>query len=257
MLLMLCTFTTIYGEIIECFDLKETSKGVIHITYTEATNKKLKVMIEKADKKYTYDLNNNGKTESFPLQLGNGDYKVKLLENTTGNNYRLITTQTVEVKAQEEYVVYLNAIQNINWTVDSKAVKKAVQLTASTGDLEEKAKILYDHMVGGYSYDYDKLISLSTGYVPVIDSTFIDKKGICYDFSSLYAAMLRSQGIPSKLIKGYTPNVEGYHAWNEVYDAHKKEWTIIDTTYDLQVIKTKPKVDRVKSGKDYEKVNEY
>jgi len=29
--------------------------------------------------------------------------------------------------------------------------------------------------------------------------------------------MLRSVGVPAKMVKGYTTNFKEYHAWNEVY----------------------------------------
>ncbi len=248
---------TSYGSQVTYFDTGETAKGVLHVTYKGAADKRIKVMIEKEERKYTYDLRRSVKKESFPLQLGSGTYKVKILENTSGNNYRTVAAETIEVKLQDEQGVFLNSVQNIDWTQDMESVKKAAALTKDTKALEEKAKILYTHMVGGYAYDYNKLATLPSTYLPVIDATFRDKKGICYDFSSLYAAMLRSQGIPSKLVKGYTPNAEGYHAWNEVYDASAKGWIIIDTTYDLQVIKSKPKVKMIKSERDYQKVNEY
>jgi transglutaminase-like putative cysteine protease len=41
------------------------------------------------------------------------------------------------------------------------------------------------------------------------------RTGICYDYASLMCAMLRSQGIATRMIHGNTP--QGYHAWNEVY----------------------------------------
>ena len=69
--------------------------------------------------------------------------------------------------------------------------------------------------------------------------------------------MLRSQGVYAKLIKGYSNNATGYHAWNEVYDSQAKKWLIIDTTYDLQVIPKNKKVSMSKSSKDYDKVYEY
>ena len=69
--------------------------------------------------------------------------------------------------------------------------------------------------------------------------------------------MLRSQGIHAKLVKGYTPNATGYHAWNEVYDSKAKKWLIVDTTYDLQVIPKNKKVTMSKSANDYSKVYEY
>ena len=60
-----------------------------------------------------------------------------------------------------------------------------------------------------------------------------DKDGICYDFSVVFAAMLRTQGIETKLIKGYSTKVDGYHAWNQIYDSEKEEWYTVDSTYDI------------------------
>lgn len=238
------------------FDTKDIGSGVIHITYDGGG--KTKVIIEKGNKKYTYDLDSSGQTESYPLQLGNGTYKVSLFANTSGNSYRLVESKSVDVKLTDPNSVYLTSVQNINWTVDSKAVAKAVELTKGVDDLQQKATILWDYMIRNNSYDYKKLSTLSTGYIPVIDQTLADKKGICYDFSSLYAAMLRSEGTPAKLVKGYAPkNASGYHAWNEVYDKSKGQWVIVDTTYDLQVITRNPKVPMVKDANDFNKVYEY
>ncbi len=238
-------------------DSGDSHKGVVHIAYKGTPSKRVKVIIEKGSKKYTYDLKNTGEVEDFPLQMGNGTYAIKVLENTAETSYCIVGSQTVEVKLQDENSVYLNTIQNMKWSEDSKAIKKAIEMTNTTRNLQEKANILYEHMVQSYTYDYYKLAKLPSTYLPVIDQTFKDKTGICYDFSSLYGAMLRSQGIPAKLIKGYTPNAEGYHAWNEVYDQEKQQWLIIDTTYDLQVVAKKKDVKMTKSEKDYQKVNEY
>lgn len=246
--------SVIYGA--EYFDSKDIGRGVIHITYDGGG--KTKVIIQKDDKKYTYDINSAGKKESFPLQLGNGDYKVSLYQNTTGNSYKLVASENLNVKISNPDSVYLTSTQNIDWNVDSKAVRKAVELTKDVDGLDKKAKVLWDFMVNNNAYDYDKLSKLPNGYIPIIDQTLAEKKGICYDFSSLYAAMLRSQGTPAKLVKGYAPkNAVGYHAWNEVYDAEKKEWLIIDTTYDVQVIKKNPKTSMTKNAADFNKVYEY
>lgn len=238
------------------FNTNNISNGVIHITYDGGG--KTKVIIQKGDKKYTYDINSSGKTESYPLQLGDGTYKVSLLVNTSGNSYKLVSSKSIDVKITNPNSVFLTSTQNINWNVDSKAVAKAVELTKNIDDVEKKAKVLWDYMVKNNSYDYDKLSKLASGYLPVIDQTLADKKGICYDFSSLYAAMLRSQGKPAKLVKGYAPkNASGYHAWNEVYDESKGQWIVIDTTYDLQVISKNPKITMVKNSQDFNKVYEY
>ena len=65
------------------------------------------------------------------------------------------------------------------------------------------------------------------------------KKGICFDYASLMAAMLRSQGIPTKLEVGYSG--QAYHAWISVYlqetgwvdgiiSFDGKDWTLMDPT---------------------------
>ena len=259
-LLLIFAVSSVFGTYAAgYFDETDASKGIIHVTYLSDSTAKIKVMIEKDTKKYTYDVNAKGIVESFPLQLGDGSYKVSLLQNTTGNSYRLISSTTIAVKITDPNSVYLGSIQNINWTVDSAAVKKAVDLTKGTTDLYKKAQILWSYMAKNNTYDYTKLAKLPTSYVPIIDATLKDKTGICYDFSSLYAAMLRSQGIPAKLVKGYAPNyAQGYHAWNEAYDSVAKKWVVIDSTYDLQVIKVKPKLaTMIKKTAEYQKVYEY
>ena len=246
----ICVFADDY------FDTTDIGSGVIHVTYDGGG--KAKVMIQKGDKKYIYNINGSGKTESYPLQLGDGTYQVSLLENTSGDNYRFVSSKDVAVKLKDANAVYLTSVQNINWNVDSKAVAKAVELTKNDKSLADKAKTLWDYVVKYDSYDYAKLATLTSGYIPIIDQTLADKKGICYDFSSLYAAMLRSEGTPAKLVTGYSPkHASGYHAWNEVYDASQSKWVVIDTTYDVQVITGNPKVAMVKDLADYSEVYEY
>lgn len=239
-------------------DTSDTSKGVVHVKYNGTTTKRLKIMIEKGDKKYTYDLNGAGDRESFSLQMGSGTYKIKCLQNVKDQSYALIESKTIQVELTSDEEVYLNSIQNVNWKSESKAIVYAASLTKDTKENEKKITKLYGYMVGGeYHYDYDKLANILPGYIPSIDETYQDKTGICYDFSALYGAMLRSQGIPTKLVKGYATTAEGYHAWNEVYDSKNKKWFIVDTTYDLQVNKVKVKVKMIKDAKEYDKINEY
>ena len=66
-----------------------------------------------------------------------------------------------------------------------------------------------------------------------------EKTGICFDYASVMSAMLRIQGIPTKLAVGYAGDV--YHAWISVYVADKgwvdgvirfdgESWTMMDPT---------------------------
>lgn len=238
------------------FDTSQIDKGVIKVTCN--TGGKMKVMIKKGETQYTYDVNGNGQQESYPLQMGNGTYSVKLLQNTSGSSYKLIASTTVEMSLTDVNCVYLNSVQNVNWGVNQLSIDKATALTSGTTDLAKKAQILWDYMIKNNHYDEKKLASLPTTYLPVPDATLKEQAGICYDFASLYAAMLRSQGTPAKLVKGYAPkNAKGYHAWNEVYDTATGQWLVVDTTYDLQVYPKLKTVPMKKNAADFKKVYEY
>lgn len=98
-------------------------------------------------------------------------------------------------------------------------------------------------MVDNVSYDNDKASKLkqATGYVPNPDKTLTSKKGICFDYASLGAAMLRSVGIPTKIVTGYVSPDQIYHAWIMVYidgtwknaqfSVDKNTWSRVDLTF--------------------------
>lgn len=236
-------------------DSSMSSQGVVNVKYLSASNKKLKLVVQKDQSQYVYNLKGDESVESFPLQLNSGQYKISIMENVEGKSYKPVFSSSINVKLEDPNKTYLNSIQNVQWDENTKAVVKAKELTKNAKTDEEKIKILYEYVVKNVKYDYDKIGNLPTDYVPVVDETFESNKGICYDFSSMFAAMLRSLNIPTKLVKGYTKNAVGYHAWNEVLINGK--WVVVDTTYDSQVAEKHKKYTMVKDAKIYEKVNEY
>ena len=92
-------------------------------------------------------------------------------------------------------------------------------------------------------YDNAKAEQLSgkSGYIPNPDETLPTQKGICFDYASLGAAMLRSLGIPCQVITGYVSPDDVYHAWNMVYidgewisveiSIKPNSWTRVDLTF--------------------------
>ena len=216
--------------------------GMLKISYKADTNKIIKVVIEKGDKKYIYNLRSDGVEEKYALQMGNGSYKVTVYENLEGSNYMPIFTDTVDLNVTNDKLVYLNSIQNINWDLKMNAIKKAATLVKGLKSDKQKVDVIYKYVVANYAYDFEKyknLNKLPNPYIPVIDKTYAERKGICYDYSSLFASMLRSVNIPVKLQMGYSKNVTEYHAWNEVYMSSQKKWIVVDTTYDAQMKKAK------------------
>ena len=68
----------------------------------------------------------------------------------------------------------------------------------------EALTAIYEYVTANLTYDNEKAATVSGNYLPDIDETLSTKKGICFDYASLTAAMLRSIGIPAKLAIGYS-----------------------------------------------------
>ena len=69
-------------------DASNLSEGFVQVKYTGGKQVRIKVQIAKSGgPTYTYNLNNTGSYETFPLTEGDGVYTIKVLENTTGTKY--------------------------------------------------------------------------------------------------------------------------------------------------------------------------
>ena len=85
---------TVYKNDKATLDASNISEGYVMVKYTGSVGK-IKVQITKSGSEtYTYDLNNSGVYEVFPLSEGNGSYQVKVFENIQGNQYSLPEPQT-------------------------------------------------------------------------------------------------------------------------------------------------------------------
>lgn len=235
------------------YNLDDLDQGIVHISHK--STRLLKVMITKGDGRYTYDLRNDGHAETYPLQMGNGSYKIDVLQNLGGTRYSFVQSKTVKMTLEDPNKVFLNSIQEIYWNTEDQPILKSGELIGSLEEEEKKVNVIYDYIIRNYTYDYDKIPTLTAAYKPNIVQTFLEKKGICYDYSSLMAAMKRSDGIPTKLVKGYTKHVDGYHAWNEVYV--NGEWVIVDSTVDAAYLSGGVPFNMVKNPDEFRKVYEY
>ena len=212
-----------------------------------------RVLVEKDDQKYYYSLASTGGT--LPLQLGNGTYDVKVLEKVSGNKYKVLSKKSLNLNKFDEREAFLTSAQPVEWAQNGQVSKLAQDLTKGLGTDKEKIKAIYDYIVQNISYDFNKINGLNDDYLPNNEDTLKVLSGICYDYASLFGAMLRSLEIPTKLVKGYKSDIVAYHAWNEVLI--DGSWVIIDTTYDSAFVKGNISVSMIKSNSDYNKVREY
>lgn len=218
--------------------------------------KTIAVKITKDKQFYTYFLSTTNKNV-FPLQMGNGKYTIQVLENTVGTKYRILLNEEITVNNITDENLYTNAIQLIDFNKDMASIKAMNTLTSADAKKEDKLKVFYNHILDNISYDYEKAknISNTANYLPVIDTIYKNKKGICYDYSSLFAAILRHHNIPTRLQMGYTKAIPEYHAWNEVLLDGK--WYKIDTTYDAQAKAAKASFTMQKPDDIFNVVKQY
>ncbi|WIV12344.1 transglutaminase-like domain-containing protein [Proteiniborus sp. MB09-C3] len=235
-------------------DKSQLENGLVTITYIPKKDVAAKVMITKGDIKYTYDIKANN---SYPLQLGDGKYTVSILENVEGNKYRQVEKEEINLKLSDANKVFLQSNQIINWNENMEAMKKAKELAKNAKNDKEKVIAIYNFIINNISYDNDKAASVQAGYIPSIDIILKASKGICYDYATLFAAMLRSLDVPTKLVMGRKNDVEAYHAWNQVYLEDSKEWVTIDTTYDAALKKENAASSMIKDEKEYKIEKQY
>ncbi|NLC04048.1 MAG: transglutaminase domain-containing protein [Tissierellia bacterium] len=213
----------------------------------------MRIMVEKGSEKYYYSLNN--KEENLPIQLGDGTYTVKILQNVSGNRYKVLNKSNITVKGSNNLDVYLTSAQPVYWQGMDSVTSLSDNLTKSLSTDTEKVNAVYQYIIQNIKYDSNKINTISTDYVPQLENIISSKSGICYDYAALFAGMLRHQGIPTKLVKGYKNDMKEYHAWNEVLINGK--WVIIDTTYDGALNSLKNKPSMYKSSSEYSKHREY
>ena len=236
-------------------DASRASQGVIDVNYNRTRKGKLR--IEKDGQQYTYDLAVGSQHAAFPLQLGSGQYTIRIYEHVAANRYRVILQEKVVASLPKTEGVYLHSVQLINWQTTDKPIVKAEELVHDKMTDREKLIALHGEVIRRVSYDYQKLAEVKADYLPDISRVWTLGKGICYDYASLLASMLRSQGMPTKLVTGYSPNIQGYHAWNEVYLADEGRWVIVDATFDAQILAAGQSYQLFKPSSQYEKVYEY
>lgn len=252
--LMICSCFSVFAGDNIVIDKSQISNGLVCVQYKEQLKKNIKVQVEKADTKYTYTIKNNNIT-NLPLQMGSGNYKVTVLENVSDTKYRVVLSDSFDVSKLDDKKVYINSIQLIDFNRSMKAISDLEKLTSNAKTDKEKLDIVYDYITANFSYDFDKLNNLQNDYIPVIDDVYKYKKGICYDFSSLFASALRDIGIPTRLQMGYFTEVKEYHAWNQVLIDGK--WITIDTTYDAQARSYKLKYSQAKDSSQFTVIKQY
>lgn len=195
-------------------DYSNASLGYISLKYGGNSDKvRLQIICGTT---YDYMLPADGTVRYFPLSCGSGEYTVRLWEHDHDNFYSNPIDETISVTVSDEVAMFLYPNYYVDFGQQSNAVKKSAEVCAGAGGTIEKIAAIFKYITDNVAYDKQLAATVQSGYVPDPDATLRSLKGICFDYSALFASMTRAQGIPTRLVIGYaSPDI--YHAWNEVY----------------------------------------
>ena len=201
---------------------------------SKKTSKRLKLRVVTGETTLDYDLPGTGDYIVVPLQMGSGKYKVSLYENTSGKKYAAVGSITINVKLNREDGAFLYPNQYVDYDETTKAVAKADELCAGKSDWESFDAVC--KFMKTFVYDYVKAMNIKAGMLPDIAGCYDLKRGVCQDLSAIMCCMLRTQGLPARLVIGYAD--KNYHAWT-VTEIDGKE-VFYDPTAELNAM-AKPK----------------
>lgn len=110
---------------------------------------------------------------------------------------------------------------------DTQTEELADEICAGCETDEEKVQAIYNWIIHNFEYDYDYHAIIQ--YFD-IQRTLRTHKGVCYDFSNLFAALCRSQNIPCYVVDGTSYKTAAQHTWNRIY--YNNSWWDVDVTND-------------------------
>jgi hypothetical protein len=242
-------------------DYSNRKDGYIMAKFIPKSSKAIKVMVKgPSEAQYQYNLKPGGVFEVFPLSDGNGKYTISIFEQVDGSKFATVVSVSVDVTLTDEFAPFLRPNQYVHYNKDSATVKKAAELIKDSKNITEKVSAIYNFTIKNLTYDKEKAKNVKSGYLPDVDAVLKDKKGICFDYAAVMTAMLRSQGIPTKLVIGYTGDI--YHAWISVYSSESgwvnsiiqfdgKSWKLMDPTFASTGNQSSDVMKYIGDGKNY------
>jgi len=183
------------------------------VKYTADTDRRLKARVM-CTSTYTYNIQ-PGKWEVFPLSEGDGLYTISVYENAYDSKYALMLSTQCEVSLRDEFAPFLHSNQYVDYSSAPDTLAMAEELTRDMEDELEMVEAVYNFTIENISYDGELAAVVKSGYLPELDAVLASGKGICFDYAALMTGMLRSRGVPCKLVVGYAGSV--YHAWISVW----------------------------------------
>ena len=195
-------------------DWSNADEGYIQVRYDGPALKAKVQILDPTGLTYIYTVY-PGDLGVLPLTGGPGLYNVTVMENAFDDFYAVAFKTELEAEVADEFRPYLYPNQYVWYTADSRVFALGRELSDRSADDIAYVQNVYEYVTENIVYDRELAAAIPVDYLPDVDRTIETGKGICLDYASLMTALLRSQGIPAKLVVGWSGTQ--YHAWISVY----------------------------------------
>lgn len=182
-------------------DASNSSQGYLMIKLKKAMSGSYRILVNADDinVRYTFQLNNSGNYEVIPITEGSGSYTVSVLKVTSAGKGTVMFKQALSVSVSDSFLPFLTPNQFCMYNSGSSCVALSSTLCGGNKDTIAKTAAIYDYVINNISY-VSTAENGANGYIPVPDTVLANKSGICFDYASLMAAMLRSQKFRQRLL---------------------------------------------------------
>jgi len=165
----------------------------------------------------------------------------KKLPNIVNNSFKIVIKEASEqepnVQNKQSVITYYNGITLDQGVQSNDEINTfANNLIKGKNGTRQKAELIYKWVGSEIVYDDEKAnrvlnndLGVKSGAIPTFDT----KKGICFDYACLFAAMSKANNIKVRIITGQGFNGNNWvsHAWNQVYIEDENKWINVDPTF--------------------------
>lgn len=204
-----------YGQLF--VDYSNLEHGTVRVAVLSPDDSlRYKLVVEHEGQVYHYNLNLESESIIIPLQMGNGVYRLFLVEQVQdtiyhdgiGTAYLDLEINDMEVWLQPNVKVDFSSSESL-----LEELKWAVMPWDSTDN--DKFNSIIRHIEESFSYDYIGSIKGTTPEYTNLNELLKERLAVCEGLSAMTVAFLRLSGIPSRLVIGrFTGKA---HAWVEAF----------------------------------------
>lgn len=219
------------------FDDSQLGKGFLGVSVIDDTD--VVVRITQDGYKRVWPIKNDGSANVLPFSASKNPYDVLVAEDN-GETGIFLGEYTVQSSSDSDEV-FLAPSMLVPYDEFEEVLMISRYLASISSNEEELLRNTVKYIESTYAqrkwYGNDDRLSGADHLNHILD----EKSGACLDFATLFAALMRANGVPCKVVLGdVVGESRQAHAWNEV--KINGEWRRVDL-----ILKPKSSVDYIET----------